>query len=266
MRAAICISILFLLSFCTIAQDHATPRLCDEVKEKAAIMPIYKTATCQGITDLNRQRVCAEEELKLHVNKKLEVPSSLQKTLTINTFLTIDETGMLNDIEIQKTTNEEVFKNAKQFLKQLRFIPAQDNDAAKCVRIPLPLTFDINNKPKEQVFKVVDEMPTFPGCENEEDARVKRKCAQDQMNQFLYQNIEYPKEALDNKTEGMVVIRAVVDSQGNISNTKILRDIGHGCGTEAMRVVGMMPNWNPGLRQGKAVSVAVNIPISFKSK
>ncbi|MGK0365057.1 MAG: protein TonB, partial [Saprospiraceae bacterium] len=50
---------------------------------------------------------------------------------------------------------------------------------------------------------------------------------------------------------------------GNTEEEEIMRDIGAGCGEEALRVVKMMRKWVPGLMNGKPVSTHCNIPIKF---
>jgi protein TonB len=43
----------------------------------------------------------------------------------------------------------------------------------------------------------------------------------------------------------------------------VLRGIGSGCDEEAIRVVKMMPNWQPGEQMGKKVPVRYRLPIKF---
>jgi protein TonB len=54
-----------------------------------------------------------------------------------------------------------------------------------------------------------------------------------------------------------------VEPDGSISNPEIVRDIGAGCGEEALRIVNMMPEWIPGRQRGKAVRVQFNLPVRF---
>ena len=55
----------------------------------------------------------------------------------------------------------------------------------------------------------------------------------------------------------------VVEKDGQVADVSLLRGIGGGCDEEAMRVVAMMPKWNPGIEKGKAVKVEYNLPIKF---
>lgn len=113
-------------------------------------------------------------------------------------------------------------------------------------------------------FKVVEEMPTFPGCESVGNKDERKKCADEKMLQFIYKNIKYPAIARENGVEGMVVVRFIVEKDGKITDAHVVRDIGAQCGGEALRVVGMMPKWNSGKQRGRPVRVQFNLPVRFK--
>jgi TonB family protein len=63
---------------------------------------------------------------------------------------------------------------------------------------------------------------------------------------------------------GTVYITFIIEKDGTLTNAKVLRGIGSGCDEEALRVVNMMPKWNPGEQKGKPVAVQFNLPIKFK--
>ena len=106
---------------------------------------------------------------------------------------------------------------------------------------------------EESVFLVVEEDPEFPG-------------GMDSLKAFIERSLIYPQAARDNKIEGKVYVTFTVEADGSISNVKVLRDIGGGCGEEAVRVVKMMPKWKPGKQRGKPVRTQFNLPVEFKLK
>jgi len=114
------------------------------------------------------------------------------------------------------------------------------------------------------IHKVVDEMPRFAGCEDILIKKEKEDCSTKNLLNFIYTNIKYPAISRDASIEGTVVIRFVVDKTGKVIQPEILRDIGGGCGEEALKVVKMMPEWIPGMQDGKAVNVYFNLPVKFK--
>ncbi len=103
---------------------------------------------------------------------------------------------------------------------------------------------------EDQIFTVVEELPEFPGGTSA-------------MMDFLQTNLRYPEAAKDAGIQGTVFVSFVVESDGSISNIKVLRGIGGGCDEEAVRVVGMMPKWEPGRQRGEAVRVQFNMPVRF---
>lgn len=102
-----------------------------------------------------------------------------------------------------------------------------------------------------QVFTYVEEMPSFPGGVGE-------------MMQFFKANIQYPEIARRAGVEGKIYVSFVVSAGGGISGAQIVKGIGAGCDEEALRVVSLMPKWNPGKQNGNSVNVRVSIPIIFK--
>ncbi len=119
----------------------------------------------------------------------------------------------------------------------------------------------------DEVFVVVEEMPRFPGCEDYGDLKAKKRCAKEELNQYIAQNLVYPAEARKNGVEGVVVIRFIVRPDGTISNARINRDIGHGCGQAALKLITDMNakglRWTPGMQRNQKVAVQFNLPVKF---
>ena len=103
---------------------------------------------------------------------------------------------------------------------------------------------------EEEIFTVVENDPEFPG-------------GMEALYKYLKTSIKYPTIAKENNITGRVYVTFVVEKDGSIANPRILRDIGGGCGQEAIRVVKAMPKWKPGKQRGKAVRVQFNLPVSF---
>lgn len=60
------------------------------------------------------------------------------------------------------------------------------------------------------------------------------------LTKFIYENLRYPQAAFDNDVEGMVLVDYDIDYQGNVTATRVLQGIGHGCDEEACRVVRLL--------------------------
>jgi protein TonB len=123
-------------------------------------------------------------------------------------------------------------------------------------------------KQEEAIFKVVEQMPRFPGCEDKATDKEKYDCAQMEMLKYLYTGLSYPAEARKNGVEGMVLVQFVVNEEGYIEDAKIVRDIGAGCGQASLDVINSMNDmderWIPGKQRGEKVKVMYSLPINFK--
>lgn len=82
---------------------------------------------------------------------------------------------------------------------------------------------------------------------------------------FILETVKYPQEARQKGIEGNVVVSFVIDEDGEVTDAKIAKDVAGGCGAEALRVVEALSTWEPGLIDGKAVSVQYTIPIQFRT-
>ncbi len=112
---------------------------------------------------------------------------------------------------------------------------------------------------------VAEDMPLFGDCYDVSISRTERKkCSDAELMKFLARHLHYPTIARENGVEGMVVIRFIVEKDGSVSIPELVRDIGAGCGQEALRVVKMMPDWIPGKQRGMEVRVQYNLPVKFK--
>lgn len=60
------------------------------------------------------------------------------------------------------------------------------------------------------------------------------------LNEFIYKHLRYPKQAFEEKLEGMVVVEYDINQDGVVTDTRIRQHLGRGCDEEAMRVVRML--------------------------
>jgi protein TonB len=65
--------------------------------------------------------------------------------------------------------------------------------------------------------------------------------------------------------KGKVLISFVIEKDGSISDSRVLKDIGYGTGIEAIRVLSLSPKWTPAEQNGKTVRCAYMLPISIEA-
>lgn len=84
------------------------------------------------------------------------------------------------------------------------------------------------------------------------------------MMEFLYSQLRYPAEALENNEQGTVILQFTVNTDGSISDIKVVRSVSPALDSEAIRVTSKMPRWQPAVENGKAVAVGYTLPVKFK--
>lgn len=94
-------------------------------------------------------------------------------------------------------------------------------------------------------------MPEFPGGDQA-------------MAKFIINNLAYPQKAIDYGVEGRVILRIIIDKNGDVKAPRVLRGIDYSCDNEALRLVKAMPRWTPGKKDRENVAVYYTLPITFR--
>ncbi len=101
-------------------------------------------------------------------------------------------------------------------------------------------------------YTLVEEKPSFMGGDANEFTK------------WVYSKIVYPEVARENGISGRVTLQFTIESDGSLTNIKVLRGIDQSLDQEAVRVVSMSPKWTPGKQRDKAVRVTYTFPIMFQ--
>ncbi len=106
----------------------------------------------------------------------------------------------------------------------------------------------------------IEEVPVFPGCEDEKD---KRACFNDMMQKHIRKNFRYPELAQEMGLQGRVNTQFIINKDGSIG-TILKRGPHELLEKEAARILSKLPKMTPGMQRGTAVKVPFSIPITFK--
>jgi protein TonB len=101
------------------------------------------------------------------------------------------------------------------------------------------------------IYDVVDQRPQFPGGDTE-------------MMNYLRNNISYPVIAMENNISGRVVLRFAVMTDGSTGMFNVIASPDKSLTDEAIRLVRDMPQWIPGMLNGKAVNAYFILPVDFR--
>lgn len=105
----------------------------------------------------------------------------------------------------------------------------------------------------ENKWVIVEKSPEFPGGE-------------DAMQKWIRSNMRYPSQAKKAHVEGTVNVEVTFEKDGKISNAEIVKSVDPSLDEEAIRLIGEMPQWEPGNVNGVKVRSKRIIPIKFQLK
>lgn len=249
-------------------------------------MPRFSGCENQGFSKDDKKR-CADGKMLEFIYNNIKYPEVAKANgiegRVIMRFV-VEKDGSLGDVQVLRDPGGGCGKEAERVVKMMpKWIAGKQRGRTVKVWFTLPVVFKLpketalDEEPmfapmpepvepeQEAIFKVVEDMPRFPGCENKGLNKTEvRKCADAEVLKFVYGNLKYPKIARENGVEGRAILQWVVNPDGTISDIKVLRDPGGGCGEEAVRVIKLMPKWIPGKQRGRPVPVRYTFPVQFK--
>ena len=176
----------------------------------------------------------------------------------------VEKDGSISNVSTLRGVESDLDKEAVRVISEMpKWKPAMQRGETVRVRYTVPVMFRLDNKAEEVVvvsktqenksdaYEVVEQMPEFPGGFAE-------------MMKYLANNIKYPSEAHKNGTQGRVTVQAIIDTEGRVTNTRVIKGADPYLDAEAIRVVSSMPKWSPGMQDGKPVNVKFTIPVMFR--
>ena len=148
----------------------------------------------------------------------------------------------------------EIFENQKDKKENKQTVIAKSSSNANVIQKEATIVNEKQEvtaqelpKNNSDVYTAVEKIPEFPGG---------MKAFYD----FVGKNFRVP-EVKDLK--GKVIIQFVIEKDGSLTDIKTIRDLGHGTGEEAIRILKNSPLWIPGEQEGKKVRVLYSLPISI---
>lgn len=108
-----------------------------------------------------------------------------------------------------------------------------------------------NEKITGEIFSYVDTVPEFVG-------------GRDALIQFITTHMVFPPKATKaGIKKGKVYLEFIVKADGNLANIKVSKSSDGVFDKEAVRLVTIMPAWNPGVLNGNKVNSRFTFPIKF---
>lgn len=182
----------------------------------------------------------------------------------------VDKDGSITNVKTMKGVDAELDKEAVRVVSAMpKWIPGMQKGKAVRVKYTVPVTFRLPNASVAgkvndmavgvavssdnvtgDVAEAVEQMPEFPG-------------GMPGLMQYISKNLRYPEDAKAKGIQGRVTVRVVVNTEGKVTNAKVIRGVSPSLDAEALRVASSLPNWKPGMQAGKAVNVKYVFPVTF---
>ncbi|MCA9741304.1 MAG: energy transducer TonB [Deferribacteres bacterium] len=164
----------------------------------------------------------------------------------------------LPEIQVEEVPPTEQIKRPPPPARPSVAVPTDDED------IPEDETIDIT----EINFDEIPEPPPPPQADESSNIFVAYDEAPEPIGGFgaIQRNLEYPEIARKAGIEGRVIVNVLVDVDGSVVETKILKSLGHsGCDEAAVKAIRTV-KWKPAKQRDRPVKVWVGIPVIFKLK
>lgn len=101
-------------------------------------------------------------------------------------------------------------------------------------------------------FQLLDEQPSFQGG------------GVTQFSIWVRDNLIYPETAKENGVQGRVIVQARINSDGSLSDIRVLRGCNPELDKEAVRVISLSPKWEPGKLNGQPVPTTCVFTVIFR--
>ena len=227
-----------------------------------------------GCENKKDTKACFQKRMQKHIRKHFNYPIKAQEKGIQGRVSVIFTMNTFGDIVNVRTKGPDKLleDEAVRIISKMPSVKPGIHKGEKVnVSFSIPITFKLTKSGKNEKsdgydknvdvpFSIVEEVPIFPGCENEENTRA---CFNKMMQTHISKNFRYPEEAQKKGLQGRVNVMFTIGKEGAIQNVR-MRGPDPILEKEVARIISLLPKMTQGKQKGKAVNVPFSIPISFK--
>ena len=202
------------------------------------------------IVEMNNEEPEEPEQQKLEQPKPEVLPEEVLNTVKVTELRIVEDEKVKKEEEIK--SQDDLKETETAFGQKDNDKGTEDRNVTRTLKeeVVVEKKTPVEEK-KEEIFKSVEQMPTFPGG----DAALMK---------YLSSHINYPAMAQENGVQGRVVVQFVVTKTGKVGEVKVVRSVDKDLDREAVRVCKSLPNFVPGRQNGQPVNVWYTLPVTFK--
>jgi len=235
---------------------------------------------CESEKTNEAQKKCFSKSINTFVAQNFDINTTKNIGLTegkhrIAIQFVINKKGGVSDYKV-KAPHKELEKEAIRMIKSLPTMqPGKQKGKAVDVMFQLPIIFKIEEAEKAEKhhvmgekavsFRIIEDAPVFPGCENAGDRAAIKKCFSKSVSLFVSKNFDSSLANDLNLEPGKkrISVQFIVSAKGMIKGVKV-KAPHKKLDKEVRRVINAMPLMKPALQKGKTVDVKFNLPIIFE--
>ena len=113
-------------------------------------------------------------------------------------------------------------------------------------------------------FKDVDVIPHPTSTDDNASKQVMELELRDKYLQRIMKKFNYPRKAYDKRIQGRVLVEFVIDTEGRVTNVKVIEHVDYDLDKEAVRIIKALPKVKPAYKDGKPVATNYVMPVTFK--
>ena len=193
----------------------------------------WSSSEKKEIIDVTQDAVAVEEEIIPITQEQQELPPEMPKIPVLSDVIDIVD----DDIEIKDDLLINLEDNANLGVEIQDYVAEVVEEVVEEEAIP---------------FALVEEKPGFQGGDP------------NAFSKWVNSRLVYPEIAKENGVQGKVTLQFTVNTDGSVSNVKVLRGVDPSLDKEAVRIVSSSPKWTPGKQRDKAVKVTYTFPVIFQ--
>lgn len=193
----------------------------------------WKTYNKSTSTLVNENAVIIEDEMIPITTETPPPPPEMPKIPVVSDVIEIvdDDVKLTNDLIISTEDNSNLGVEIKEYIKGGKEEVIEEEE------IP---------------FTIVEEKPTFQGGD------------ENTFTKWVFERLVYPEIAKENGVQGRVILQFLVNTDGSVTDVKVVRGVDASLDKEAQRVVASSPKWKPGRQRNKPVKVRYTFPVIFQ--
>lgn len=159
----------------------------------------------------------------------------------------VEKDGSISMVDVLQSVSKELDNEAVRLISNMpRWQPAHRGNENVAMLMSHPIMFQLPDSLQDELIPA-----SFPG-------------GRDALIAYLQEKLQYPGRAKKNGIQGRVVCTFFVETDGSIEDVRVLQGVSEELDEEAVRVIEVMPKWEPARRGDKKVRISYTLPITFK--